>query len=757
MIVLKRDGTEESVQFDKITRRVSQLCLMHPELKLDPSAITKDICQNITSGITTSGIDDFCSNYCADKINANLDYEVLAKRILVSNMHKNRKGMTFRDVYSGCSDIDPAFLEFVRERGDDIEMIIDYDRDYKLTFFGLKTLRNGYLRDNELPQDLWMRVALAIHFPDIGKARESYDMFSNLIATHATPTLFNAGSRRPQLASCFLTTIAEDSVEGIYDCLKECALISKYAGGIGVSTTSVRSRGEKIVGTNGTSDGIVPMLKVFESTANYINQGGKRKGSFAIYIEPWHRDVEDWVQLKRNDGVEELRCRDLFYGLWVNDLFMQRVEANQHWTLFSPQEGPGLTDAYGSDFENLYTTLESTPGIGKRINARDLWMQILESQATTGMPYMCYKDSVNYKSNQKNVGTIRNSNLCTEIMQFCGINPTTGEREVAVCNLASISLTRCCCPITKTFNFHELQRVTGVLVENLNKVIDRNYYPVDAARESNLTHRPIGIGVQGLANCFFELGIGFDSPTARELNIKIFQTIYYSALKKSVELARRDGYYPSFPGSPASRGVLQFDLWDKTPERYIDWKLDWYTLKEDLKLYGMRNSLLCAPMPTASTAQILGNYEAFEPISSNMYTRRVLSGEFHVVNKYLVTTLMKLGMWSDDMKNKIIAAEGSVQSIAGIPENVKNLFKTAYEISPRTIVEMAADRGPFIDQSQSLNVFVATPTSKILSAIHFLGWKLGLKTGMYYLRSKGAAMAQKLSLSPSQECQGCSA
>jgi ribonucleoside-diphosphate reductase alpha subunit len=700
----------------------------------------------------TSDIDDFCSTFCADKMNSNLEYEILAKRILVSNMHKNRKGMTFAHIYR--EGISTDLLDYIKNNAEAIEDIIDYDLDFCLTYFGLRTLRNGYLREYELPQDLWMRVALAIHYPDFEKVKESYQLFSTLTVTHATPTLFNAGTTYPQLASCFLSTIGTDSVEGIYDCVKECALISKYAGGIGLSVTTVRNRGDRIVGTNGVSDGIVPMLKVFESTAKYINQGGKRKGSFAIYIEPWHKDIEEWVQLKRNDGVEDLRCRDLFYGLWVNDLFMRRVEANGYWTLFSPTEVPGLVDLYGDEFDKVYEEYEAETHKGKRIQARNLWLEILETQATTGMPYMCYKDHVNKKSNQKNIGTIRNSNLCTEIMQFSGTNIVTGLREVAVCNLASISLKTFSCPKTKTFNFKHLQYVTEVLVENLNKIIDINYYPVPASQESNLRHRPIGIGVQGLANCFFELDICFESEAAHELNRKIFQTIYFAAVNKSVDLARIHGPYSSYDGSPTSAGLLQFDLWGTTPDNFPG---DWTDLKQKMKRYGIRNSLLCAPMPTASTAQILGNYEAFEPVSSNMYTRRVLSGEFHVVNKYLVQKLVDLNLWSEKIKNEIIANEGSIQAIANIPQHVKELFKTAYEITPRTLIEMAAERGPFIDQSQSLNIFLNKPTSKVLSAVHFLGWKLGLKTGLYYLRSKGAAMAQKISLSPAEECTACSA
>lgn len=742
MFVVKRNGQRQEMRFDNVTKRLKFLVEMHPPLtKVDPCEITQHICTSINDGMSTREVDELCTSLCADKSNVHPDFATLAARLLVSNLHKQRAGRTFSDVFLASGRSDPATAKFVSENRDRLDDMILYERDYLLKYFGLRTLQNGYLQEGELPQDLFMRVSVFLHQPNIEEIDNCYHTFSMLRATQATPTLFNAGTNRPQLASCFLTCVSEDSVDGIFDTVKRCARISKYAGGLGISVTNVRGRGAPIYGTNGYSDGIVPMLKTFESTAKYINQGGKRKGSFATYIEPWHTDIMDWIRLRRNDGVEDMRCRELFYGLWIPDLFMRRVRDDGKWTLFCPKEHPQLLDLYGDKFDTEYERLE-TESLGTTIRARELWMEILETQATTGLPYMCYKDAANIKSNQRNLGTIRCSNLCTEIMQY------SGRDETAVCNLASISLSSMV--IGSAFQFELLDRTTKTLVRNLNQTIDRGFYPTECAKTSNLRHRPIGIGVQGLANVFMKLKLPFDSPEASELNKRIFETIYRAAVEQSAELAAFDGPYPSYEGSPASQGLLNQDLWGATESA-----LDWVEVRRKVRTFGLRNSLLVAPMPTASTAQILGNYEAFEPVGSNMYTRRVLSGEYHVVNEYLIKDLEQLGLWGAHMKDELIKHNGSVQQISTVPENLKRIYKTAYEIKPRTILQMAADRAVWVDQSQSLNIFLDKPTAKVLSAVAMLGWELGLKTGSYYIRSKPSAQAQKVSLPV--ECLACSA
>ena len=743
MFVVKRSGRHQSMRFDNVTKRLVSLVDIPPRLaNVDPCEITQHICASMNDGMTTREVDELCITLCADKSNSHPDFSTLATRLLLSNLHKERAGKTFSDVYLSSGRCHPETAAYVRANSVDLDSMIDYDRDYHLKYFGIRTLQNGYLQPGELPQDLFMRVSVFLHQPNLEDVRECYNTFSRLLATQATPTLFNAGTDRPQLASCFLTCVSDDSVDGIFDTVKRCAHISKYAGGLGISITNVRGRGSPIYGTNGFSDGVVPMLKTFESTAKYINQGGKRKGSFATYMEPWHTDIMDWVRLRRNDGLEDMRCRELFFGLWIPDIFMRRVKSDGMWTLFCPKKHPQLLDLYGVAFDLEYERLEA--GAENRLRARDLWMEIMETQATTGMPYMCYKDASNRKSNQKNLGTIRCSNLCTEIMQY------SGPDETAVCNLASLSLSAMV--RNGSFDFGLLGNTTRTLVRTLNQTIDRGFYPTECARRSNTSHRPIGIGVQGLANVFMKLRMPFDSEEASSLNRRIFERIYLSAVRESADLARRFGPYSSYDGSPASQGTLSHDLWGKTDQETFS---DWGDARAEVAQYGLRNSLLVAPMPTASTAQILGNYEAFEPLGSNMYTRRVLSGEYHVVNELLIKDLEKLGLWDANMKDELIRHGGSVQNIASIPTELKELYKTAYEIRPRVLIQMAADRAIWVDQSQSLNIFLDKPTSKVLSAVAMLGWELGLKTGSYYIRSKPAAQPQKVSLPV--ECLACSA
>lgn len=750
MYVLKRDGRKETVQFDKITARVKKLCY-GLNVAVDPLKVAMKVIEGVYDSVTTSELDNLAAEIAATNTTTHPDYAQLASRIAVSNLHKNTRksfSQTMTDLYEykdpktgeNASLIAEDVYKIMMDNAERLDSTIIYDRDFNYDYFGFKTLERSYLlrthgKVTERPQHMLMRVSVGIHGEDLESAIETYNMMSQGWFTHATPTLFNAGTPKPQMSSCFLLTMKEDSIDGIYDTLTQCAKISQSAGGIGLSIHDIRAKGSYIKGTNGTSNGIVPMLKVFNDTARYVDQGGgKRKGSFAIYMEPWHADIMDFLDLKKNHGKEEQRARDLFYAMWICDLFMQRVEDGGDWTLMCPNECPGLSDVYGKEFEALYTKYE-TEGRGREtIKAQELWFKILESQIETGTPYMLYKDAANEKSNQKNLGTIKSSNLCTEIMEY------TAPDEVAVCNLASIAVPK----FVKEgqFDHEELYKVTYRVTKNLNKVIDRNYYPVEEARNSNMRHRPVGIGIQGLADAFIKMRFPFDSPEARALNAEIFETIYFAACTASKDLAIEEGAYESFKGSPASEGKLQPDLWGVTPTDRWDWK----TLKAEIVEKGMRNSLLVAPMPTASTAQILGNNECFEPYTSNIYTRRVLSGEYIIVNKHLLRDLNALGLWDDEMKNKLIAANGSVQGIKEVPENLKALYKTAWEISQKVIIDMAADRGAFIDQSQSLNIFMENANFKKMSSMHFYGWKAGLKTGMYYLRTKAATDAIKFTV-----------
>jgi ribonucleoside-diphosphate reductase alpha chain len=754
MFVVKRDGRKEAVKFDKITARVQKLCYGLNDL-VDPVEVAMKVINGIYDGVATSELDSLAAEVSASLTVRHPDYAQLAARIAVSNLHKNTEKSfteTMRALYTYINPKtnEPAQLiaddvwEVIEKNAELLDSTLIYDRDFGYDYFGFKTLERSYLlrlngKIAERPQHMIMRVAIGIHKEDIQEAIETYDLMSKKFFTHATPTLFNSGTPKPQMSSCFLITTKDDSIDGIYDTLKNCAQISQSAGGIGLSIHNVRATGSYIRGTNGTSNGIVPMLRVFNDTARYVDQGGgKRKGSFAIYVEPWHADIFDFLDLKKNHGKEELRARDLFYALWIPDLFMQRVEENGTWTLFCPNECPGLYDTYGAKFQAMYEQYESENRGRKTIKARDLWTKILESQIETGTPYMLYKDAANEKSNQKNLGTIRSSNLCTEIIEY------TSEDEIAVCNLASIAL-----PMYVTeegeFDHQLLYDVTYKVTKNLNRIIDRNYYPVREARNSNMRHRPIGLGVQGLADTFIKLRLPFTSPEARQLNKDIFETIYYAAMVASKDEAIADGHYESFKGSPLSEGQFQFDLWGVSSKE-LSGRWDWETLRKDVVKHGVRNSLLLAPMPTASTSQILGNNECFEPYTSNIYTRRVLSGEFVVVNKHLLIDLVNLGLWNEEIKNQMIAENGSIQNIDIIPDNIKELYKTVWEMSMRDILDMAADRGIFIDQSQSLNLFVEAPNMAKLTAMHFYGWKKGLKTGMYYLRTKAAASAIKFTV-----------
>ena len=751
MYVLKRDGRKEAVKFDKITARVKKLCY-GLNLAVDPTKIAMKVIEGVYDGVTTTELDNLAAEIAATNTVTHPDYALLASRIAVSNLHKNTKKSFSQTMMDLHNYVDPVTNERAALIADDVAQLIQdnaeildstiiYDRDFSFDFFGFKTLERSYLLKTdgavaERPQHMYMRVAIGIHKEDIDKAVETYNAMSEGWFTHATPTLFNAGTPKPQMSSCFLLTMKEDSIPGIYDTLKQCSQISQSAGGIGLSIHNIRAKGSYIKGTNGTSNGIVPMLRVFNDTARYVDQGGgKRKGSFAIYMEPWHADVFDFLDLKKNHGKEEQRARDLFYAMWIPDLFMERVQADGDWTMMCPNECPGLSDVYGKEFVELYERYEKEGRGRKTIKAQELWFKICESQIETGTPYMLYKDAANEKSNQKNLGTIKSSNLCTEIMEY------TSPDEVAVCNLASIALPK----FVKedgTFDHDRLFEVSYQATVNLNRIIDRNYYPVPEARNSNMRHRPIGIGVQGLADTFILMRHPFDSEEARNLNKEVFETIYYAALTASKDQSKEEGHYESFPGSPASEGILQHDMWNVTPSERWEWDL----LKEEIKEHGLRNSLLLAPMPTASTAQILGNNECFEPYTSNIYTRRTLSGEFIVVNKHLLRDLNKLGLWNEEMKNKLIAANGSVQHIDEVPENLKELYRTAWEISQKSILEMAADRGAFIDQSQSLNVFMENADFSKLTSMHFYGWKKGLKTGMYYLRTKAASDAIKFTV-----------
>ncbi len=754
MFVVKRDGRKETVKFDKITARISKLCYgLNPII--DPLKIAMKVIEGVFDGVTTSQLDTLAAEIAATNTTTHPDYALLASRIAIGNLHKNTKksfSQTISDLYNyvdpktgkGAGLIAEDVYNVITENAPLLDSTIIYDRDFQFDYFGFKTLEKSYLLKMhgtvvERPQHLFMRVAVGIHKTDLDEIVKTYNMISEGWFTHATPTLFNAGTPKPQMSSCFLIQMKDDSIPGIYDTLKQTALISQSAGGIGLSIHNVRAKGSYIRGTNGTSNGIVPMLRVFNDTARYVDQGGgKRKGSFAIYLEPWHADVYDFLDLRKNHGKEEIRARDLFYALWIPDLFMQRVKDNGTWTLMCPNECPGLSDCWGEEFEKLYTKYESEGKGRETIKAQDLWYKIIESQIETGNPYMLYKDAANRKSNQQNLGTIKSSNLCTEIIEY------TAPDEIAVCNLGSIALPK----FVKdgAFDHDKLFEVTYQLTVNLNKIIDGNYYPVPETRNSNMRHRPIGIGVQGLADAFILLRFPFESEEAKKLNREVFETIYYASCTASKDLARRDGAYETFQGSPASKGILQFDMWNVTPTD----RWEWSVLKEEITKYGMRNSLLLAPMPTASTAQILGNNECFEPYTTNIYSRRTLAGEFIVVNKHLLKDLVNLGLWNDNLKNKLMSTSGSVQNIDEIPDNLKALYKTAWEISQRVVIDMAADRGAYICQSQSLNIFMENANFGKLTSMHFYAWEKGLKTGMYYLRTKAATDAIKFTVDKSQ-------
>jgi ribonucleoside-diphosphate reductase alpha chain len=754
MYVVKRDGRKEAVKFDKITARIVKMCYGLDPL-VTPELVAMKVIEGIYDGVSTSDLDNLAAEVAAAKTIDHPDYALLASRIAVSNLHKETK-KTFSDVMHDLYHyIDPKtglkasllaedVYNVIMENKDTLDSSIIYDRDFRYDYFGFKTLTRSYLMKlngeiAERPQQMLMRVSLGIHKTDVQAAIKTYNLMSEGWFTHATPTLFNSGTPKPQMSSCFLLTMKEDSIEGIYDTLKSCAQISQSAGGIGLAIHDIRATGSYIKGTNGTSNGIVPMLRVFNDTARYVDQGGgKRKGSFAMYIEPWHADVFDFLDLKKNHGKEEQRARDLFYALWIPDLFMKRVKENGDWTLMCPHECPGLSETHSAEFEALYTKYEKEGKGRKTIKAQDLWFKVLESQIETGTPYMLYKDAANAKSNQQNLGTIKSSNLCTEIIEY------TAPDEVAVCNLASIALPKYVLE-NGTFDHDKLFEVTYQATLNLNKIIDENYYPVEEAKNSNLRHRPIGLGVQGLADAFIMMGLPFESEEARALNREVFETIYYASMTASKDLSKVNGPYETFEGSPVSKGVFQFDMWGVTPSS----RWEWDVLKEEVKTHGVRNSLLLAPMPTASTAQILGNNECFEPYTSNIYTRRVLSGEFIIVNKHLLKDLVREGLWNKDMRQKIVAANGSIQNINEIPQHLKDLYKTAWEISQKAIIDQAADRGAYICQSQSLNIFMENANFGKLTSMHFYGWEKGLKTGMYYLRTKAATDAIKFTIDKS--------
>lgn len=753
MQVVKRSGKQESVSFDKITARVKKLCYGLNSDYVDSIEIAKRVIQGLYDGVSTTELDNLAAETAATMAAVHPDYALLAARISISNLHKNTNKSFVKSMRRLHQYIDPKTndkaglisdntMSIVEDHADKIDSAIIYDRDYNFDFFGFKTLERSYLLrcDGDVverPQHMLMRAAVGIHGEDVDAAIETYNYMSEKWFIHATPTLFNAGTPRPQLSSCFLLSMTDDSIGGIFETLNRCAKISQSAGGIGLSIHNIRAKGSYIKGTGGTSNGVVPMLRVFNDTARYVDQGGgKRKGAFAVYMEPWHADIHDFLDLKKNHGKEEMRARDLFYALWIPDLFMKRIKQNGNWSLFCPNECPGLYDAYGDEFEALYEKYEKEGKARKTVKAQDLWFEVLESQIETGTPYILYKDAANQKSNQKNLGTIRSSNLCTEIMEY------TAPDEVAVCNLASINLSKFVDEDAVTFDFEKLHEITKVITRNLNKIIDINYYPVKEAENSNFRHRPIGIGVQGLADAYIMMRFPFDSQEAKELNKQIFETIYHAAVEESAALAEKDGAYSTFKGSPASEGLLQFDLWNVKPsDRY-----DWDGLKKQIVKTGMRNSLLLAPMPTASTSQILGNNECFEPYTANIYTRRTLSGEYIVVNKHLLKDLVKLGVWDDDMKQMLMAANGSIKDLPGIPPHIKDLYKTVWEISQKVIIDQSADRGAYICQSQSLNLFVENPNFGKLSSMHFYSWQKGLKTGMYYLRSKAAVDPIKFTL-----------
>lgn len=753
MYVVKRDGHREPVMFDKITERIKKLCYGLNEL-VDPVKVAMRVIEGLYDGVSTSELDNLAAETAASMTIAHPDYAQLAARVAISNLHSNTKksfSETMKDMYHYVNPrngqdaplIADDVYKVIQENAAFLDSHIIYTRDFNYDYFGFKTLERSYLlkingKIVERPQHMLMRVSVGIHLDDLKSVIETYDLMSKKFFTHATPTLFNAGTPKPQMSSCFLLAMQDDSIDGIYDTLKQTAKISQSAGGIGLSIHNVRATGSYIRGTNGTSNGIVPMLRVFNDTARYVDQGGgKRKGSFAIYIETWHADIFDFLDLKKNHGKEEMRARDLFFAMWTSDLFMKRVQEDSTWTLMCPNECPGLYDVYGEEFEALYTDYEFQNKGRKTIRARELWEKILESQIETGTPYMLYKDAANRKSNHKNLGTIRSSNLCTEIMEF------TSKDEIAVCNLASISL-----PMfveNGQFDHQALYNVTKRVTRNLNKVIDRNYYPVKEAENSNMRHRPVGLGVQGLADAFIMLRMPFTSDEAKKLNQEIFETLYFAAVTASMEMAKEEGPYSTFEGSPMSKGEFQYNMWGLKDEE-LSGRWDWASLRKEVMEHGVRNSLLVAPMPTASTSQILGNNEAFEPYTSNIYTRRVLSGEFIVVNKHLLEDLVKLGLWNEDLKQEIMRHNGSVQNINIIPQDLKDLYKTVWEMSMKDIIDMSRQRGYFIDQSQSLNLFMQDANYSKLTSMHFYAWQSGLKTGMYYLRTKAAVDAIKFTL-----------
>lgn len=754
MFIIKRDGRKQEVVFDKITARIQKLC-NGLDSHVDPVKVAVKVIEGIYDGVTTSQLDTLAAEVAAMLITQHPDYALLAARIAVSNLQKNTNKSFSENIYHLYHYVDPKTNKpapliseevylIVQKNAEQLDAAILYERDFSYDYFGFKTLERSYLmRMNgkvvERPQQMLMRVALGIHKEDLNAAIKTYHLMSDKWFTHATPTLFNSGTPNPQMSSCFLLETKQDSIDGIFDTLKACAKISQAAGGIGLSIHKVRATGSYIRGTGGTSNGIIPMLRVFNDTARYIDQGGgKRKGSFAIYLEPWHADIFSYLDLRKNTGKEELRTRDLFTALWIPDLFMKRIEENGEWSLFCPNEAPGLDDVWGDDFEKLYRRYEEEGRARKKIHAQELWFKILESQIETGTPYILYKDACNRKSNQQNLGTIKCSNLCAEIIEY------TSPDEIAVCNLASLALPKFV--INGKFDFQKLFEVTQVVTRNLNKIIDNNSYPVLEARNSNMLHRPIGIGVQGLADTFILLRMPFDSENARVLNKEIFETIYFGAMTASKDLAKEEGTYTTYAGSPISKGIFQYDMWGVTPSQKWNWK----HLKEEVVKHGIRNSLLVALMPTASTSQILGFNECFEAYTQNIYSRRVLSGEFIIVNKYLMRDLVRLGLWNEKMKHEIFAANGSIQHISDIPEEIKQLYKTVWEIKQKAIIDMAADRGPFICQTQSLNLFIENPSFSKLTSMHFYTWKQGLKTGMYYLRTKAAAEAIKFTVNQAQ-------
>ena len=772
MCVIKRNGTSETVEFDKILNRVKTIG-NSLSFKINYTSLAMKVIDQLYDGISSTKIDELCAEQCASLASTHTNYNILAGRIIISNHHKNTKSSfseTIKQLYyfrdknnKICPLVSDELYTMVMINGEELDEMCNYERDFLIDYFGFKTLEKSYLmklngKTVERVQHMWLRVAIGIHDKNMEKIKETYEYMSQKYFTHATPTLFNAGTRHPQLSSCFLEAMESDSIDGIYNTLKDCALISKWAGGIGLHIHNVRASGSHIRGTNGSSNGIVPMLKVFNNTAKYVDQGGgRRNGSFAIYLEPWHADIELFLQMRKNHGDEELKARDLFYALWIPDLFMERVKTNSTWTLMCPDECPGLSDVYGDEFKEKYLGYEESGKGRVTLNARDLWFQIMDAQMETGTPYLLYKDACNIKSNQKNVGTIKSSNLCCEIVEY------SDDKETAVCNLASIALSSFVDDEGR-MDYNKLHQVTKIVTENLNRVIDINYYPTEKTRRSNFRHRPIGLGVSGLADVFLRMNVPFCSEEAKVINKNIFETIYHGALEKSCELAEEYGSYSTFEGSPASFGILQFDMWNVNPSHN---RYDWNLLKSKIKDYGLRNSLLLAPMPTASTSQILGVNECIEPITTNIYNRRTMAGEFVVANKYLMEDLLKLDLWNEKIKNNIIANNGSVQQIDMIPENIREKYKTVWEIPMRHLIDMAADRGAFVCQSQSLNLWLEEPNYNTLTSMHFYSWSKGLKTGIYYLRRRARHQAQQFTIEPEKKtgeiqeeddiCEMCSA